>query len=61
MTRTRFTGNGETLGFDRFGRDWRFVILEGDEQATVGPYYRTRAELLADLTNYATEYGFPQR
>ena len=34
---------------------WRIVAVEGD--ASVGPYYRTKFELLADLDRYAREYG----
>jgi hypothetical protein len=35
--------------------EWRFVTTE--DGATVGPYYETRAELLADLDSYARFYG----
>ena len=34
---------------------WRFVDLETG--STVGPQFKTKAELLADLARYATEYG----
>ncbi len=34
---------------------WRFVWTGDGGQVTVGPQYRTKAELLADLTRYATE------
>jgi hypothetical protein len=34
---------------------WRIVTTE--DGATIGPQYRTKAELLADLDRYAREYG----
>jgi hypothetical protein len=34
---------------------WRVVDKDGEHR--VGPQYRTKAELLADLNRYATEYG----
>jgi hypothetical protein len=34
---------------------WRIVTAE--DEATVGPQYRTRAELLGDLERYAGVYG----
>jgi len=44
------------LGYRQDGPSlWRIVAIEGD--ASVGPYYQTRAELLADLNRYAKEYG----
>lgn len=63
MTRTRFEANGEKLAFGQFGRDWRFIILDGSRNGhlnAVGPYYRTKMELLADMNSYARDYGFPQ-
>ncbi len=37
---------------------WRFFVRDSDNSgASVGPHYRTKAELLGDLTRYATEYG----
>lgn len=50
---TRFAG----LGFRKFGQDWRFVALDGGDLCFVGPYYKSKAELLADLPNYAMQYG----
>jgi hypothetical protein len=42
------------LGYRRdFENCWRFVCIETD--ASVGPQYRTKAELLADLGRYASE------
>ncbi len=36
---------------------WRIWSLEDPAHpATVGPHYRTKAELLADLDRYAREY-----
>ena len=34
---------------------WRIVALDGEQ--SVGPYYASKAELLADLERYAREYG----
>lgn len=34
---------------------WR--IIATDTHSSVGPYYHSRAELLADLERYASEYG----
>jgi hypothetical protein len=34
---------------------WRIVDAETD--ATIGPHYKTKTELLADLARYAKEYG----
>ena len=36
---------------------WRLYNLDGYEPHAVGPHYRTKAELLADLERYAREYG----
>ena len=36
---------------------WQFVDLTGDKPAQVGYQYATKAELLANLEAYATEYG----
>jgi hypothetical protein len=54
--RTRFYG----LGFVNFGSGhWQFIDLHGrkpeDWPSQVGPLYRTKAELLADLTAYARD------
>jgi len=51
MTKTRY----EELGFEKQGNIWRFVTTE--DGATVGPQYRTKAELLGDLYRYAKLYG----
>ncbi len=39
--------------------DWRVVALDSDNPDTnsVGPHYRSKLELLADLERYATSYG----
>ena len=50
--RTRFAGLGYILVCDAC---WRFVDLSDNRSATVGPQYRTKAELLADLQRYARE------
>lgn len=47
---TRF----EELGYVQQARGlWRFVAME--DNRVVGPQYRTKAELLADLAAYARE------
>lgn len=51
INKTRFP----ELGFSRIGRDWRFIAM--DSEQAIGPYYHSKAELLADLTNYARDYG----
>ena len=37
---------------------WRFVYVGDGSESTVGPQYRTMAELLADMERYAREWGF---
>ena len=37
---------------------WRFVYVGEGCESVVGPQYRTKAELLADLERYAREWGF---
>lgn len=51
--RTRY----DILGFARIDRTtWMFISLEEPEDPRqVGPQYASKAELLADLTRYATE------
>lgn len=60
--KTRFV----ELGFANIQRGlWRFVALDfagddgwhGGTLACVGPYYHSKAELLADLSRYAAQYG----
>ena len=54
--RTRF----KELGFAKIGKDWRMLDLGEDgtaEPSPIGPYYQTRAELLGDLTLFASEFG----
>jgi hypothetical protein len=52
---TRYTG----LGYrEDFRGCWRiYDISEPGRQGAVGPKYRTKVELLADLDRYAREYG----
>lgn len=33
-------------------------MTDSTNHAVVGPHYKTRTELLADLERYAKEYGF---
>jgi hypothetical protein len=47
--KTRFAG----MGYAKVGNVWRFVV---DGDAVVGPQYASKAELLADLPRYASEY-----
>ena len=50
-----------TLGYRCDGRGlWRVYDVDDRESpAAVGPQYRTKMELLADLARYASEYGCP--
>lgn len=44
------------LGYRRVDRStWCYVDLS--DGAVIGPYYRTRTELLADLERYAAHFG----
>lgn len=55
VNKTRFIG----MGFAKVASGlWRFV--DTDTGNCVGPQYRRKDELLADLTRYATEYGCNQ-
>ena len=49
----------DALGYRCDGRGlWRiYDIMDTDSAGAVGPFYRTKAELLADLDRYATEFG----
>jgi hypothetical protein len=52
MTATCYPG----LAYAQLGADlWR--ILDTKRGVAVGPVYRSRAELLADLDRFAREYG----
>lgn len=58
VRKTRFDGLGY-LAPDKQGEPWRFVdTTDSTRHAVVGPHYRTKEELLADLDRYAKEYGF---
>lgn len=46
MTPTRF----DWLGYRKEGNLWRLV--DRNTNATIGPLYRTKAELLADLEHF---------
>jgi len=38
---------------------WSFFHQDGSEEpARVGPFYRTKAALLADMERYGREFGF---
>jgi hypothetical protein len=43
------------LGFEWRGDHWR--ILDNATGSAVGPIYKTRKELLADLDRFAREFG----
>ncbi|UGY15181.1 hypothetical protein HAP48_0042765 [Bradyrhizobium septentrionale] len=50
--RTRFP----ELAYAQHAKDlWRIIATDTDQ--AVGPHYRTKAELLADLDRYAKEFG----
>jgi len=52
MIRTRYA----ELAYEQHARDlWR--IIDTETGAAVGPQYKSRAELLADLNRYARVYG----
>ena len=56
IQKTRFTA----LGYCKFDTNyWRIIALESGDHygCVVGPHYHSKAELLADLTRYATDYG----
>ena len=36
---------------------WRIYDVTEAREAAIGPIYRSKTELLADLQRYATEYG----
>lgn len=47
-----------TLGYRCDGpKTWRIYDTSDDSPAAVGPFYATKAELLADLDRYAREFG----
>ena len=64
ITRTRFDGSdavqGAHLGVMRIGAGvWQFVDLsEEGRAAQVGAQYRTKAEALADLSDYVRRAGW---
>ncbi len=43
------------LGYVHWSSDWRIVDLSTGN--AVGPWYHTKAELMGDLTRYATVFG----
>jgi hypothetical protein len=54
---TRFTG----LGYVNHAKGlWRFVDLDHPNPyyCPIGPFYRTKADLLGDMTNFALSRGF---
>lgn len=52
MIRTRYP----ELAYEQQDRDlWR--IIDTDGEAAIGPQYKSRAELLADLDRFAREFG----
>ena len=51
VKRTRYPD----LGYARTGDIWRVVDINSG--SVVGPHYKTRIELLADLNRYAHDYG----
>ena len=63
-TSTRFElPDGQRLAYINYDGAWRIVHIDSSisrqlRNAFVGPVYRTKAELLADLDRYAKEFGF---
>lgn len=56
MTQTNRPTRFLELAYANHGRGlWR--IIATDTGQAIGPHYATKAELLADLNRYATEYG----
>lgn len=54
ITKTRF----KELGITKVTTNcWMFVDLTGDKIRQVGLQYRTKMEALADLTQYAKDFG----
>lgn len=64
ITRTRFDGSeavqGAHLGvMEQGARLWRVVDLsEAGRASAVGPFYATKAEALADLSDYVRRAGW---
>ncbi len=52
MNKTRYP----ELGYEQIDKTtWRFVDLSTGK--AIGPYYRNKTELLADLERFATQFG----
>ena len=55
MRSTRF----RYLGYDKVAPNiWRIFDLCDGRESAVGPIYKTRAELLADLERFARAFGY---
>ena len=58
LHKTRFAG----LGFIHLPECWRIVDINGgwdpSQPRTIGPQYKTEAELLSDLVRYAATSGY---
>jgi len=55
VIRTRYT---ELMYEQQATNLWRIIDVDGvDGQAAIGPRYKSRAELLADLDRFAREFG----
>jgi hypothetical protein len=56
MTTTVYRSRFDDLGYQQIERGlWRIVVVGDGTNAAVGPQYRSKAELLADLPRYARE------
>ncbi len=57
---TRFESYGQYLVYGRLDKKtWSFFIDDGDgSYHQTGPHYRTKDNLLADMTRFAEEWGF---
>jgi hypothetical protein len=53
ITKTRFA----ELGLSKIGKDWRYMDLTDGAPAAIGPYFSTKIEALAELGNYAEQFG----
>ncbi len=54
MIRTRYA----ELAYEERDRYlWRILDTTGEHAAVIGPYYKSRVELLADLDRFARDFG----
>ena len=59
ISKTRFAGLGFANINPAGAAVWRVIDLhDAGREAVVGPIYKTKAELLADLDRYAASWGY---